>query len=103
MNRVVPVILLIVLSGYFSSCSLLRHKGTRKHKNKGNDTTQVIADSLHAAVPSPAVSRTDTIAKPVNAELKQLIDRITPFWTNRLVYKTFSGYKPAPLHRWLWQ
>ena len=92
MNKFVAVIMLLLLSGCFSSCSLLKHKGG-KGKKKDSDTTHVQADTARVAVaPAPAAApKPDTAVKPPVEDQKQLINRITPYWTSRLTYNTFSG------------
>lgn len=92
MNKCLSVILLIILSGYLSSCSLLKRKGGTRKKHKTSDSTLVKTDSFVFVQPPLVELPIDTPAKQqANEETKATIARITPFWTNRIPYKTFSG------------
>ncbi|MCW3123270.1 MAG: hypothetical protein JWQ38_2762 [Flavipsychrobacter sp.] len=96
MNRNLPVLLLLIIfSGYLSSCSLLKRNG--KHKHVAKDSVVVVQGEEKAVphidtiVTAPPVVKQDTVVKSNDAAMKELIARVTPYWTNRIAYKTFSG------------
>lgn len=90
MNRVVSVVLLLVLSGYLSSCSVFKNIRGKKRKHKVGDTLRSNLDSM-ARVAPPALPSDTTANADSAAKTALLIEQYKPYWTNRLAYKTFSG------------
>ncbi len=93
MNKFLSVVLITLLSGYLSSCSLFKH--TNGKRDKGKDTTVVHTDTGRIAVmPSPPViPHTDTVIRKADTSLaiNKPAEMAATLWKNRLDYKTFSG------------
>lgn len=86
MNKLVLGAILLVLASGLYSCSFLKLVAGKKPEVYVWNTT----DSLAKA---DSISRSDSLANVMDsvASYSKLIADVTPLWTNRLQYRTFSG------------
>ena len=90
MNRYFLCAGMVFISMCLSSCSFHRRVAGKKARSIDSNTVQTLADTIHIA----AAPTRDTLPGPANDSLiaeRKLIAELTPIWTRRIDYKTFSG------------
>src|SRR5438552_2091431 len=94
MNRLFTIVLLLVISACLPSCSFYRFVTGRSHGKKiviaGTDSAAVAKVSSAGIYKDSIVMPHDAAGK-ANHNPNPLIAELTPLWTKRLDFKTYSG------------
>jgi hypothetical protein len=90
MSRIVSFLLIILFSGWLSSCSLFRHGHGKKNMVAATDTTSHAADTGRIAI-TPIIPDTTRKTSIINTPGNDALGLAQACWSKRLSYQSFAG------------